>query len=271
LIKRSKTSMENPSNSFDHAAFLREAFREHKVWDPRRRLVRYGTFERFEATIADGLFVPKATKFSDRNEGVLHYFGLADDRPTLLSRQSIRASMDWVYVSCWTDDTHENHGMWKLYGQDNESVAIETTEVKLRIARMEAKPDLQTYIDDVRYKSPDDKDFLVPEGVRVFQNRRGPSDTIPVYAALFCYLKHSGYVHEKEVRLAAIDENASSTLPNPRDCIRLPVAATREMITGVVLGPDTPRILEVRTAELIRKHNMDPKLLRRSSLEDPFA
>lgn len=39
---------------------------------------------------------------------------------------------EWLYVSCWHKSPHECSAMWSLYGADNNSVCIFTTEEKLR-------------------------------------------------------------------------------------------------------------------------------------------
>lgn len=39
---------------------------------------------------------------------------------------------EWIYVSCWHKSPHECSAMWALYGADNNSLCIFTTEEKLR-------------------------------------------------------------------------------------------------------------------------------------------
>lgn len=58
---------------------------------------------------------------------------------------------EWLYVSCWHRSPHECSAMWSLYGADNSSVCIFTTEEKLR---SQAQPENEVNVitlQDVKY------------------------------------------------------------------------------------------------------------------------
>jgi len=58
---------------------------------------------------------------------------------------------EWLYVSCWHKSPHECSAMWSLYGADNNSVCIFTTEEKLRNqAQSESGTNIIT-LQDVKY------------------------------------------------------------------------------------------------------------------------
>ena len=107
-----------------------------------RTLTRYTSFTWLVSTIEHGLFLPKATLFKDELEGVLPYFREVDARH-VISRDEIRACMDWIYVSCWHSEPHECHAMWQIYGPSKEAIAIQTTELELRIAYNESATKMQ--------------------------------------------------------------------------------------------------------------------------------
>lgn len=58
---------------------------------------------------------------------------------------------EWLYVSCWHKSRHECSAMWSLYGADNNSVCIFTTEEKLRnVLQLEGGANIIT-LQDVKY------------------------------------------------------------------------------------------------------------------------
>jgi hypothetical protein len=58
---------------------------------------------------------------------------------------------EWIYVNCWHKSPHECSAMWSLYGADNNSVCVFTTEDKLR-EQIESKNDQDVIaLHDVKY------------------------------------------------------------------------------------------------------------------------
>lgn len=262
--------MENASNNREiRAEFLRDAFKGEEERNPNRTLTRYTPLDRFASTIEHGLFVPRATLFEDRLEGILRYLDPSQKIGGVLSPESIRAALNWIYVSCWFDSPFESASMWSTYA-GKAGIAFETTETKLRVAYNDVSPQMQTYLDRVRYKAPGETDFLAPEAVRAFKSRLGTFDTAALYAALFCFVKHRAYASESEMRLVAIDPNASASEENPQlGLLVTPSEWTREMITGVILPPGAPESHEATVSDLLKRYGMSPGLVRRSALDAP--
>lgn len=211
------------------------------------------------------MFVPKATLFQDELEGVLVYFNDASTNH-VIPREAIRKCLEWVYVSCWHSEPEESHAMWRIYGESNEAVAIQTTERDIRLAWLDEASGMHSYLDDVRYKLPEAADLRVPEQVEVLHYNKKPThDERATFAALFSFLKHSGYAFEKELRLVAIDVNATVKKKNPLSGIRLPLTATHELIRQVILHPAAAPWFEKLVVETLSRYGVKASV-RRSTL-----
>lgn len=241
--------------------------------NPNKTLTRYSSFTKLVSTIEQGLFIPKATLFQDDLEGVLPYFREENNKNNVISREEIRACMDWVYISCWHSEQHECHAMWQVYGISNEAVAIQTTESALLGAYLESKIGMHTYFDEVKYKNPDKDGFRTPESIRVFNNIETTSyDGRATHAALFSFMKHIGFGYEKETRLVAIDPNASCIEKNASEGFSLPAIITRNMIKRVLIHHSAPNWFELMVKELITtKYEMDVEVLRSSLAENNYV
>lgn len=235
--------------------------------NPTRALTRYSSFTKFASALAHGLFLPKATLFEDELEGVLLYFNDASTNH-VISRGDIRKCLEWIYVSCWHAEPEESHAMWRIYGQSNEAVAMQTTEEGIRLAFLDEASGMHCYFDDVRYKHPEAADFRAPEPVEVLHYNKKPThDEKATFAALFSYLKHSGYAFEKEVRLVAIDLNATIEKKNPFAGVRLPPDATRGMVRDVILHPKAAPWFEDLVGETLSRYGV-AATVRKSTLAE---
>ena len=210
----------------------------------------------------------KASSFQDELEGVLQYMNEGPSKNHVISRETIRQCLDWVYVSCWYAEPVESHAMWQLYGKSTEAVAIETSEQWLRMAYFRAATRMQTYLEDVRYTHPGAADFGKAPPVLVLQKNQDPIfDTRAVFAALFSYLKHTGYSFEKEARLVIVDPKANADVRNPEPGYTLPVDATREIVREVILHPSASSWFENLVVDTVRRYGVDAKV-RRSMLAE---
>jgi len=229
-------------------------------------LTRYVRFASFASTLAHGLFIPKATLFDDKLEGVLHYFN-ADPATSGMTREEIRRCLEWVYVSCWYARSPESHAMWRLYGgRHDEAIAIQTSATQLRIASFELGR-MHSNFDAVRYEEPESQ-----LGSRIFPRIEklwdGPTPGRTIYAALFSFVKHVGYEFEQEVRLVSVDPDAQPDLENPRQGVYLDPTKTREMIRRIIVGPRAPDWLLELTRDLATRYGVDHAEIRRSSLDE---
>jgi Protein of unknown function (DUF2971) len=239
-----------------------------KFMNPTRVLTRYMPFLKLLSILEHGFFIPKATLFSDELEGVLPYFREINVEHGI-TREEIKKAMDWVYISCWHSEPHECHAMWQIYGQSSEAIAIQTTEFDLKLEYFESKTNMHAYLDEVEYKKHEDKKFSEPKPVVVLQSNEANSMRLHAnFAALFSYLKHSGYWYEREMRLVAIDPNACIEKTNPSDGYRLPVSQTKSMIKNILIHPNSPVWFENLVKDVVKyRYQMSVSVLRSSLSE----
>jgi len=213
-----------------------------------------------------GLFIPKATLFDDKLEGVLHYFN-TDQHTSVMSRDEIRRCLEWVYVSCWCARSPESHAMWRVYGgRYDEAIAIQTSERQLRIASYGLRH-MYSSLDTVRYEEPEPRlgSRIGPEIARLWD---GQTPGLTIYAALFSFVKHVGYEFEQEVRLVSVDPEAQPDRENPKPGVRLNPVETREMIRNIIVGPRAPDWLLELTRDLAARYGVNHVVIRRSSLDE---
>jgi hypothetical protein len=209
--------------------------------NPNRLLTRYMSLTKLLSFLEFGLFIPKATLFEDELEGVLYYFGEDKTINHIISRDSIRSCMDWIYISCWHLDEVESHAMWKIYGASSESVAIRTTEADFKYAYFSLKTNMHTYFDSVRYKNPTQDNIKDLGSIFVLNNVNVSTyESTATYAAHLSFMKHVGFSFENEARLIAIDPNANSRLKNNAQGISISNVESQGMIKEVLIHPYAP-------------------------------
>ncbi len=81
------------------------------------------SFANFTSFLKNGIFLPHAIKFSDKWEGLLPLSIIKSERHGNYKEMYDLIS-PWLYISCWHRSLHESYAMWKIYGQENEAVAI---------------------------------------------------------------------------------------------------------------------------------------------------
>ncbi|MFC3912848.1 DUF2971 domain-containing protein [Pseudaeromonas sharmana] len=238
--------------------------------NPNRTLTRYISLTKLLAFLEHGLFIPKATLFDDELEGVLYYFG--EKKPTnhIISRESIRSCMDWIYISCWHLDETESHAMWKIYGASSESVAIQTTEADFKYAYFSLKSNMHTYFDSVRYKNPTQDNIKELDSIFVLNNINTPTyENTATYAALLSFMKHSGFSFENEARLIAIDPNANSTSKNNSNGISISNIESQQMIKKILIHPYAPVWFEKLVIDILcNRYKLDIPVHRSVLVED---
>lgn len=120
-------------------------------------IYRYIPFCRFVALLKYGLFVPKASLFEDKLEGLIPIY--AKEKPEMgFTDERVRNALEWCYVSCWHSEAAESYAMWRIYGQRSEAVCIESSVSQLLVSCFHV-PDLtadraRQYLDLVRYVDP---------------------------------------------------------------------------------------------------------------------
>lgn len=235
-----------------------------------RLLTRYISLTKLLSVLEHGLFIPKATLFEDELEGILYYFNEKSNNNHVISKESIRACMDWIYISCWHLEEHECHAMWKIYGSSSESVAIQTTEIDFKCAYYSSKINMHSYFDNVRYRNPTVGNINTPGPVNQWNEINSQThEATATYAALLSFMKHAGFSFEKEARLIAIDPNANSKTKNARNGICISNIESQKMIKKVLINPYAPKWFEDLVIDIIsNRYNLQIPIYRSSLVED---
>ncbi|MDM5117132.1 DUF2971 domain-containing protein [Aeromonas hydrophila] len=236
---------------------------------PKRLLTRYITFTKLISVLEHGLFIPKATLFEDELEGILYYFNEKSNINHVISRESIRMCMDWIYISCWHLDEHECHAMWKIYGSSSESIAIQTTEIDFKIAYFSSEINMHSYFDNVKYNNPTISNVNTASQVNLWKEINPKThETTATYAALLSFMKHAGFSFEKEARLIAIDPNANSKSKNTRTGICISNIESQKMIKRILINPYAPKWFEDLVIEIIsNRYNLQIPVYRSTLAE----
>ncbi|MDP9607233.1 UNVERIFIED_ORG: hypothetical protein J2W38_007054 [Variovorax paradoxus] len=136
-----------PMPSANHPVFVKP--------EPSTAIWRYMDFTKFVSLLESrALFFPRADLMGDPFEGsfpkanISHrkafWSGLKLDEENYVKEQEFFRS--WTFVSCWHMNTHESAGMWRLYAQTSEAIAIRTT-----VAKLDEQLDEETMLGKVSY------------------------------------------------------------------------------------------------------------------------
>ena len=227
---------------------------------PDTILTRYMSKKKFISLIKDGLYLSKVTKFKDELEGILPYFN-KDSESQLLNREKIRKSLEWVYVTCWYNNSLESNAMWQMYGENDEAIAIQTTAFKLQSLYLCMNRKRQSYFDNVVYKNPDIESFKKHSPITVlthFLANEGFPELI--YSALFSFYKHIAFESENEIRLAVVDSNAAKDIQNSKNGICLEIKDPTEFIDKVIVSPSSNQIFKDEIQKILNSYKTNLKV-----------
>lgn len=194
-------------------------------------LRRYINFEKFVYLLKDGLFCPKSSLFEDQWEGLIALPDRQNDDRYIINFSQAR---EWIYVSCWHMETAESYAMWKIYGEHQYSVCIETTKSKLEQLFHKYDSAYAIYSGKVDYYRP--YDAAKPVSFEVLRE-----STIILEKGIWPYAtnhfqKHEAYSFEEEYRLVIIDEGFNWDTRNELHGITLKIEP-KEIIEGVIISP----------------------------------
>ncbi|RYY72252.1 MAG: DUF2971 domain-containing protein [Chitinophagaceae bacterium] len=196
----------------------------HPVYTPIEAdatLWRYMSLEKFQRLLADrALFFCRADKFSDIYEGSIprreaehrisearraadfyqQHFDEAGALATIRDRAAFHQAFKYAtIVNCWHINPNESDGMWRLYMDNNEGVAIQTTGA--RITRTMEDPAEDIEMSKVRYIDYERDIWYHPED---FPHRSYNMITPLIH-------KRAEFGHEQEFRLFHLIEVATRT------------------------------------------------------------
>jgi len=252
-------------------------------------LYRYLTFNRFSETLEKGLFIPKASLFEDRWEGMvydMHEYLKERNAEKLLAEAKVPTLDDYyipdihknicegkkeIYASCWNGTSYECVAMWKLYGKGKNAVMLETNAKELCEAfdnfnKLEKK-EWFACLKKLKYILPgnweDDKAFEGEEPlwdtdfIKLLENPRFHR----TYTGL--QYKHISYDFEHEYRLLAAHKNRGD---RPNNGIILPLK--KSFIKKVILRPDSSDTFKAKVRDCLNKYDFNDVEVERSFLDE---
>ena len=163
------------------------------------------------------LYCSPVPLLDDRFEGTFPITWPAAPR----AREWERVLREQTRVSCWHEEDVESDALWKIYGNMEEMIAVQSDVGRLRHVA-DAVPE-RIAISKIRYI--DFQTFKQPEGV-------------PFYPFIY---KRNAFQHEREVRLIVEPQVnpdqllLGATIP-PVEALRLRLDSAR-LLTGVVVSP----------------------------------
>jgi hypothetical protein len=137
--------------------------------DPNIKIWRYMDFTKFVSMlVSQALFFPRSDKLGDSHEGSLplnnaslrnvsfeqmypeigngasnESFGISKTAFEY-NRKDFHDKLEWVRqytaISCWHMNNHESYGMWRIYTNLNEGIAIQSTYARLSDSLRENSP-----------------------------------------------------------------------------------------------------------------------------------
>lgn len=257
-------------------------------------LYRYLTFNRFLETLDKGLFIPKASLFKDRWEGMMKFMhdflkerndaiiasqvGEDEKVPTLDdlyipgNHKSICEGKKEVHASCWNGTNYECVAMWKLYGKDENAVMLETNAKELTEAFVNfngsEKKEWFACLIKLKYILPGDWRYD-----KVFDGEEPLWDTGFIkllvnprlcwtYTGL--HYKHISYDFENEYRLLATHKERGER-QDPG--IFLPLNKL-SFIKKVILQPDSSDIFQGVVQDCLKKYGFNDIPVEKSVLDE---
>jgi hypothetical protein len=166
--------------------------------------------------------------------------------------EMIKHLRKWVYISCWHKNDQESAAMWKLYSKTHESVCIQTTYQRLRDGL-----DDSVEIGKVRYA--DYKKEWIPESHHL---------------SPFFY-KRLSFEHEKEFRavinFADLSDFSSPEFEKgPHDKGTWRTINLKKLIEKIHIAPEAPNWFVQLVKNVIKKYDLDKKVIKSSLESEPF-
>lgn len=217
----------------------------------KRRLSRYLPFFRFAYLLKHGLYIPNATAFSDRWEGLLGVKGrlrLPEKMKPRFTMEDYQRALQWIHVSCWYDGVQENFLMWKAYGVSGEAIMVESSVARLEKVYRDSTELHVGYLAEVKYCAPNNEpaqiripSLIAPWGATRPVSKPGVPDLIDFLPEMF--IKYDHYEGENEYRLVCLNKRYSETRAEPSSGIVLSFEQPQLLIEKVRVAPLAPEIV----------------------------
>lgn len=220
---------------------------------------RYINFEKFVYLLKEGLFCPKSSLFEDQWEGMVAPLAerLDDDYINDFAK-----AREWIYVTCWHMEPDESYAMWKIYGEHEYSVCVETSSNKIDTLVEKHNSGVAAYSSEVKYCKPGDKHKYEIGNVLIEQNAFIKNNLRAWQFAMNHFTKHKAYHFEEEYRVVIID-NAFNLdnldLRNTLDGITLKINP-KEIIGAVIISPRAKDWFSNIVQDILNKYEVDVKV-----------
>lgn len=267
-------------------------------------ITRYMPFGYFVSLLKNGLFIPKVSSFDDPWEGRIHHYddylyekknaeslnasrqkrigaGIElpntqeEPMPERINVKFAKWAKEWIYASCWHKDNEESQAMWKLYGKDKTSVAIETTSSELveiyKSYKMSNALECITFLWEVIYIPPGTGTSADVEAKALYEDRTSQWQDNPGYVSTFGQLsrKHHAHSFEKEIRLVIAEslETKKEDTGNKKSGLYLPIINKGDFLKAVYVSPGATKSFCETVQDVMQKYGFSGDV-RRSSLDD---
>jgi hypothetical protein len=234
---------------------------------PETKIWRYLDLGKFLSLLqTNSLYCSRVDRLEDKLEGSPTEIGLASleailqDHPHplgLSARDMAKISRRWVYVSCWHENPGESLAMWKLYGREDNTVAIVSTAHRLAKAMLGIAADYAfPIISRVKYidhRKDDFKAIASEEMVAPFVHKDYAFRYENEVRALLCQRQWFDLDQSEE------PETTSVTIP----------VVLENLLTSVVLPPSSPQYIEEAVRGMVKdRYGLNVPVVR-SRLEKP--
>ena len=180
-----------------------------------------------------------------------------------------------VIPRCWHKDNAESQAMWKLYGKDEMSVAIETTLSKLVEIYESYKTnnalECIAVLWEVTYILPGTGTSADVTAKVLYADTTSQWHYNPAYVLTFeqLFFKHRAYSFEKEIRLVISESLGTKKIgeQNKKTGLDLPIINKGDFLKAVYVSPGATKSFCKTVQDVMQKYGFSGDVCR-SSLDD---
>lgn len=234
--------------------FIEDSDLEKKIW-------RYMSFDKFESILnSSELYFASAEQFNDNDdhEGAITEYEY-ESRKKFISKTSLNEEeksnylkslesafsplREYVKISCWHINEHENVAMWNYYQGKGKGIAIETT-----------LKDLLENIGEYRIQDSYGLETINVALIKYIDYLKDSMDDRFGFLTPFLY-KRNSYAYENEVRLIiSLRQAVEFGVKAPKKGIRVPFDY-KNGVKRIILSPNSDSVYYERVSSILDKYN----------------
>lgn len=206
------------------------------------------------------LFFRRSDKFDDKYEGstpqanIDKYKG-AFSKIYKLAVETRKWQKKWIYINCWHMNDYESAAMWKLYGRNEASIAIQSTYARLKKDLLQGEFSKNIHFGFVNYI--DYKKDCIPD-----DNLLWP-----------LFHKRRSFEHERELRVLIDESDKNHYLivgkkSNPKEGVYVQVDV-EQLATAIYVSPTSPPWFFNLVDKVTSTYGYNIKILQSSLSTDP--